>query len=155
MPRWVANILVLLALFLASIATVHIAFFWFGSWFHPASAWRVWTVVLGVLLFAGVCLWYWLDPQRSAILAAAVVVVAIELGAIIFASGWDFTRLSYTQGFDVEWAMMFFPVGAYVLTKLIASRRQRRIALRGRERKPHPRSASPAQDEHPAEPPPR
>lgn|GEM_PF-1828835 len=155
MPRRLVSIVIAVVLLVASIALVHLAFFWFGSWFHPAGAWQLWTIIFGILLFGIVYLWYWADPQRAGILAAAIAIGLIELSAVIFARGWDFTRLTYTQGFNAEMAMVFLPVAAYALTRFTVSRRRRRSAPPGMAKASGSHSASPARDEHRADSPPR
>jgi len=111
-----ANILIAAVLALACLGAVHYLVFWGGFWQFAPRLWWLTVFIGGLLLFPLVGLWYLLGHTRAALLAACISVIAIDAVAMAAAGGPDLSRLSLSQGFALEIAVLALPAGAYFAT---------------------------------------
>lgn len=110
------NILVAAILALASLGVVHYLVFWGGFWQFAPRLWWLTVLLGGLLLFPLAGLWYLLGHTRAPLLAACLSVMAIDAVAMTVAGGPDLSRLSLSQGFALEIAVLALPAGAYFAT---------------------------------------
>jgi len=111
-----ANLIITAVIALASFGAAHYLVFWGGFWQFAPRLWWLTVPICGLLLFLLLGLWYVLGRTRGPLLAACGTLVAIDAVAIALAGGLDLSRLSLSQGFTLEIAVLALPAGAYFAT---------------------------------------
>jgi hypothetical protein len=102
-----------LVMLLASMSLVHYAVFWGGDWLFAPRLWWLTTLLGGAALFFPVAAWYYFGSSKAPILTLAWTIIAVNAGNIALARSIDLSKLSYSQGFNAEMAMLFLPPLAY------------------------------------------
>jgi len=116
------ELLVPLLLLSGCLAAVHHLVFWMANWqFLPRLAWLI-VLLCALGAFPLVAAWYYCGRSRAPILAGTLAVIAVDALSIGGAGGLNLSRLSYTQGFNAEIAMLMLPLvayfGAFALSRL-------------------------------------
>jgi hypothetical protein len=122
------SLLPVLMMLLAALAAVQFVIFWAADWLYSPRLWWLTNLIGGAMLFPPLAAWYYLGRSRAPITALALVLIMIEAGGTAAAGNPDLSRLSYSQGFTVEFAMLVLPAAAYFIAATIsraAMRRQR------------------------------